>query len=66
MEWFYISINVGAALSTLATPLLLEWYGPWAFGVLMAVAPRVLDGAESVRPHPSGNEFVKEVFSPEG
>lgn len=40
--WFYFSINFGAALSTLATPWVLEHYGPgWAFGipgVLMAVA----------------------------
>ena len=39
---FYFSINVGAFLSTLLTPWLLEWYGPhWAFGVpgvLMAIA----------------------------
>jgi POT family proton-dependent oligopeptide transporter len=39
---FYIAINVGAFISTLMTPLLLEWYGPnVAFGVpglLMACA----------------------------
>jgi POT family proton-dependent oligopeptide transporter len=39
---FYISINVGAFISTLMTPLLLQWYGPQvAFGVpgvLMAIA----------------------------
>ena len=39
---FYIAINLGAFLSTLATPLLLEWYGPnVAFavpGFLMALA----------------------------
>ena len=70
--WFYISINVGAALSTLATPLLLEWYGPhWAFGVpgvLMAVATLVFWMGRKVFVHipARGNEFVKEVFSPEG
>ncbi|HQY19535.1 MAG TPA: POT family MFS transporter [Ignavibacteria bacterium] len=32
--YFYFSINLGAAISTLLTPLLLEWYGPHiAFGV---------------------------------
>jgi len=40
--WFYIAINLGSFVSTLATPLLLQWYGPTiAFGVpgvLMAVA----------------------------
>lgn len=40
--WFYIAINLGSFVSTLATPLLLKWYGPTvAFGVpgiLMAVA----------------------------
>jgi POT family proton-dependent oligopeptide transporter len=39
---FYIAINLGAFVSTLMTPLLLEWYGPnVAFGVpglLMALA----------------------------
>ena len=39
--WFYISINAGAFLSTLSTPLLLEYYGPHSrrnSGALMAVA----------------------------
>lgn len=41
-NWFYFSINLGAFLSTLATPLLLKYYGPHlAFGIpgiLMALA----------------------------
>lgn len=41
-SWFYFSINLGATVSTLATPWVLATYGPgWAFGipgVLMAVA----------------------------
>jgi POT family proton-dependent oligopeptide transporter len=33
-NWFYLSINLGAAVSQLLTPKLLEWYGPHiAFGV---------------------------------
>ncbi|MFZ1321044.1 MAG: POT family MFS transporter [Ignavibacteria bacterium] len=32
--YFYFSINLGAAISTLLTPILLDWYGPHvAFGV---------------------------------
>ncbi|MCH2139848.1 MAG: MFS transporter, partial [Phycisphaerales bacterium] len=42
---FYLSINLGAAISNLLTPWLLYWYGPhWAFGVpgvLMAIATLV-------------------------
>lgn len=41
-EWFYFSINLGAFASTLATPWLLEHYGPsLAFGIpgaLMLIA----------------------------
>lgn len=41
-NWFYFSINLGAFVSSLLTPWLLEWYGPhWAFGipgVLMLIA----------------------------
>lgn len=44
-NWFYLSINLGAAVSQLLTPKLLEWYGPHiAFGVpgiLMFVATMV-------------------------
>ncbi|MCU0794653.1 MAG: POT family MFS transporter [Akkermansiaceae bacterium] len=44
-NWFYFSINVGAFVSMMLTPWLLEWHGPhWAFGipgVLMAIATLV-------------------------
>jgi len=44
-NWFYLSINLGAAVSQLLTPKLLEWYGSHiAFGVpgiLMFVATMV-------------------------
>jgi len=70
--WFYISINVGAAASTLATPLLLEWYGPhWAFGVpgvLMALATVLFWMGRKVFVHipPRGKDFLKETFSVAG
>ena len=41
-SWFYLSINVGAAISSLLTPILLNKYGPYiAFGIpgiLMLIA----------------------------
>ncbi len=41
-NWFYFSINLGAAASTFLTPILLIKLGPWAAfglpGVLMAIA----------------------------
>ena len=69
---FYLSINVGAALSNLATPWLLQHYGPhWAFGVpgvLMAIATFTfwLGRNKFIHVPPGGMDFVREVFSARG
>jgi proton-dependent oligopeptide transporter, POT family len=72
-NWFYFSINVGAATSTLLTPIFLDQFGPWlAFGVpgvLMAIATFVfwLGRNRFVHVPPAGwQEFKKETLSPEG
>ncbi|MDA1045108.1 MAG: POT family MFS transporter [Verrucomicrobia bacterium] len=71
--WFYFSINMGAFISTLLTPWLLEWYGPhWAFGipgVLMLIATIVFWMGRKVFIHvpPGGSEaFFGEAFSRKG
>lgn len=71
-NWFYWSINLGAFLSTLLTPWLLEWYGPHlAFGVpgiLMALATLVfwMGRHKFVHIPPGGFQFLKEITSKEG
>lgn len=71
-NWFYFSINLGAFVSMLLTPWLLEWYGPhWAFGVpgvLMAVATFLFWlGRKRFAHVPAGGVgFLKEVCSREG
>ncbi|MCH7960964.1 MAG: hypothetical protein IIC49_01380 [Planctomycetes bacterium] len=71
-NWFYFSINLGAAASTMLTPILLVKVGPWAAfglpGVLMAIATFVfwLGRHKFVHVPPSGMKFFKETFSPDG
>ena len=70
--WFYVSINLGAAASQFATPLLLKHYGPgWAFGVpglLMGLATFVfwLGRHRFVHIPAGGREFLRETFDPTG
>ena len=70
--WFYFSINLGAFISTLLTPWLLEHYGPHiAFGIpgiLMALATVFFWMGRKVFIHipPGGTAFLKETFSKEG
>jgi POT family proton-dependent oligopeptide transporter len=70
--WFYVAINLGAAASTLLTPILLAEFGPaWAFGVpgvLMAIATVLFWMGRNVFVHiPAGGmDFIRETFSPTG
>ena len=71
-NWFYFSINLGAALSNLFIPWMLKWYGPhWAFGipgVLMALATFVfwLGRNEFVHIPAAKKTFTSELFSVDG
>lgn len=71
-SWFYFSINLGAFASMLATPWLMEHYGPVpAFGVpgvLMLIATLVFWSGRKRFVHipPSGMHFVREVLSGDG
>lgn len=71
-NWFYFSINLGAALSNLLIPWLLKWYGPhWAFGIpgsLMALATLMfwLGRSKFVHIPPAGKKFTEEFFSAKG
>jgi len=69
-NWFYFSINIGAAISMLLTPWLLEKTGPhWAFGVpgiLMFVATLVfwLGRHRFVHIPADPKRFLNELFQP--
>ncbi len=71
-NWFYFSINLGAMISILLTPWLLEWYGPhWAFGipgVLMALATFIfwLGRKRFVHIPAGGMQTARELISPTG
>jgi len=72
-NWFYFSINIGAATSMVLTPYLLAEVGPWlAFGlpgVLMAIATFMFWMGRNVFVHvPAAglSAFAKETFSPDG
>ena len=70
-SWFYLSINMGAFISTLLTPYLLHNYGPWlAFGipgVLMFIATYIFWLGRHVFIHipPKGLSFFKKILSKE-
>lgn len=72
MNYFYFSINLGGGLSMIATPWLLDNYGPsFAFGLpglLMMLATFVFwwGRNEFVHVPPSGKAFFKEALSREG
>ena len=71
-SWFYLSINLGAFISTMLTPILLVNFGSQvAFGipgVLMLLATIVFWMGRDVFIHvpPGGMKFLKETFSKEG
>lgn len=71
-NWFYFSINLGAAISNMMIPWLLEWFGPhWAFGVpgvLMAIATFLfwLGRKEFIHVPAAGKSFTKEIFTNTG
>jgi POT family proton-dependent oligopeptide transporter len=71
-SWFYFSINMGAFVSSLATPWLLAHYGASvAFavpGILMLLATLTFWAGRHRFVHipPGGREFLRETFSRRG
>jgi POT family proton-dependent oligopeptide transporter len=71
-SYFYFAINLGAFVSMLLTPILLDRYGPHAaFGVpgaLMLLASIVFWSGRNEFVHipPQGREFSHQLFSKEG
>ncbi|UCF43388.1 MAG: POT family MFS transporter [Planctomycetota bacterium] len=70
--WFYFSINFGATIAQLLTPVLLDKYGPrLAFGVpgifmLLATVAFWMGRSKFVHIPAAGWGFVKETFSGDG
>lgn len=70
--WFYFSINFGATISQLLTPVLLDSYGPRvAFGIpgafmMLATFAFWLGREKYVHVPAGGTGFIKETFSGEG
>jgi proton-dependent oligopeptide transporter, POT family len=70
--WFYFAINIGAFISMLITPILLQKFGShWAFalpGILMFFATIVfwMGRHRFVHIPPGGKKFIKETFSKNG
>jgi proton-dependent oligopeptide transporter, POT family len=68
-HWFYFAINLGAAISNLLIPELLDWYGPTvAFGVpgflmVLATVAFWLGRKKFVHTPRAGMGFVKECFN---
>lgn len=71
-SYFYLAINVGSLVSTLLTPILLEYYGPAvAFGIpglLMFIATILfwMGRHKFVHIPAFGKDFVKVLFTKEG
>ena len=71
-SWFYLSINMGAFISTLLTPIMLDKYGPSvAFGIpgaLMIIATYLfyMGRNEFIHIPAGGINFIKETFSKDG
>ena len=70
--WFYFAINIGAFISTILCPILLDKYGPGiAFGLpgifmFLATTAFWLGRSKFVHVPAGGIKFVKETFSGEG
>ena len=72
-SFFYLSINIGAAISSILTPILLDQYGPHlAFGVpgaLMLVATIIfyMGRHKFIAIKPAGwSVYKRDLFSPQG
>ncbi|TDL99850.1 MAG: MFS transporter [Flavobacteriaceae bacterium] len=70
-NWFYLAVNLGAFVSTILTPILLEKFGPQiAFGIpgaLMLLATLVfwLGNKKYVSIEPDKDQILKDLKNPE-